>query len=121
MAALARKRIRQTRDWTQGLTAEDYAANPLLQAAVERNFIAIGEAIRDLARSVDLFALDPTGPWREPIRFRDFLAHTYSDAVNSMMCGRPFKMICQNLRQPSCGSSHSYHNETSHEASCTKS
>jgi hypothetical protein len=29
-------------------------------------FIAIGEAIKDLARSHDLKAVDPTGPWRAP-------------------------------------------------------
>jgi uncharacterized protein with HEPN domain len=68
--------------WTKDDTAESCLANEARQAAIERNFIAIGEAIKDLARAEDLAAIDPTGPWRQPARFRDFLAHPYAAGVS---------------------------------------
>jgi len=58
-----------------------FEADERTRYAVERAFIALGEAVKDLARLVDLLQLDPTGPWREPARFRDFLAHQYDDQV----------------------------------------
>ena len=78
----ARRRIALIRNWTQADTEATYLVNEERQAAVERNFIAIGEAIKGLARSVDLPDLDPAGPWREPARFRDFLAHQYEEGVS---------------------------------------
>ena len=68
-------------EWTAGLDVEAYVADELRRYAVERAFIALGEAIKDLSRIVDLQSLDPGGPWREPARFRDFLAHDYDDQV----------------------------------------
>ena len=64
-----------------GLDVEAYVADELRRYAVERAFIALGEVIKDLGRVVDLNALDPDGPWKEPARFRDFLAHDYDDQV----------------------------------------
>jgi len=78
----ARRRIALIWAWTKVDTEASYLANEERQAAVERNFIAIGEAIKDLSRTVDLAALDPQGPWREPARFRDFLAHQYEEGVS---------------------------------------
>lgn len=78
----ARRRIALIHKWTKADTEATYLANEERQAAVERNFIAIGEAIKELARSVDLPVLDPRGPWREPARFRDFLAHQYEEGVS---------------------------------------
>lgn len=78
----ARRRIASIYAWTKDDTEESYLANEERQAAVERNFIAIGEAIKDLARAKDLMAIDPTGPWREPARFRDFLTHQYEEGVS---------------------------------------
>jgi uncharacterized protein with HEPN domain len=78
----ARRRIAMIVAWTKDDTEESYLANEERQAAVERNFIAIGEAIKDLARAKDLAAIDPTGPWRQPARFRDFLAHQYEEGVS---------------------------------------
>lgn len=78
----ARRRIALIRAWTQSDTEESYLANEERQAAVERNFIAIGEAIKDLARSQNLASIDPSGPWRQPARFRDFLAHQYEEGVS---------------------------------------
>ena len=56
----ARRRIALIRDWTRADTEVTYLANEERQAAVERNFIAIGEAIKGIARSVqdDLQLLD---------------------------------------------------------------
>ena len=78
----ARRRIAMILAWTKDDTEESYLANEERQAAVERNFIAIGEAIKDLARAKDLAAIDPAGPWRQPARFRDFLAHQYEEGVS---------------------------------------
>ena len=64
----ARRRIAMILAWTKDDTEESDLANEERQAAVERNFIAIGEAIKDPARAEDLAAIDPTGPWRQPAR-----------------------------------------------------
>lgn len=77
----ARGRIARIRALTASDTEQSYLGNQERQEAVERNFIALGEAIKDLARAVDLTAIDPTGPWSEPARFRDFLAHQYAEGV----------------------------------------
>ncbi len=82
MAHHAGRRIALIHDWTKDDTEESYLANEERQAAIERNFIAIGEAIKDLSRAVDLVNLDPEGPWREPAQFRDFLAHQYEEGVS---------------------------------------
>jgi len=79
--AQARLQISRIREWTAALTPESFAADYRTRYAVERAFIALGEAVKDLARTVDLVALDPAGPWNEPPRFRDFLAHDYDDQV----------------------------------------
>ena len=74
----ARFRIGEIRNWTGTSSKEAFVADTMLRVTVERNFIAIGEALRDLSRRIDLAALDPKGPWREPVAFRDFLAHVYA-------------------------------------------
>lgn len=78
----ARRRIAQIHAWTTDDTEATYLANDERQAAVERNFIAIGEAIKDLKNRHDLSAIDPAGPWKHPARFRDFLAHKYDEGVS---------------------------------------
>ncbi len=78
----ARRRIAMIVAWTKSDTEESYLGNEERQAAVERNFIAIGEAIKDLTRAKDLATIDPQGPWRQPARFRDFLAHQYEEGVS---------------------------------------
>ena len=78
----ARRRIARIFAVTQGDSLESYLANEERQESEERNFIGIGEAVKDLARMIDLQVLDPGGPWREASRFRDFLAHQYEDGVS---------------------------------------
>lgn len=80
-AYYARLQIRRIHEWTAALTPETFDADYRTRYAVERAFIALGEAVKELNRSVDLIKLDPSGPWREPARFRDFLAHDYDDQV----------------------------------------
>lgn len=77
----AKQQIVLINSWTSGLDVEAYVADELRRYAVERAFIALGEAVKDLNRLIDLQTLDPDGPWREPARFRDFLAHDYDDQV----------------------------------------
>jgi uncharacterized protein with HEPN domain len=77
----ARLQVTRIRDWTANHDADMFAADERTRYAVERAFIAIGEAVKDLSRTIDLAGTDPAGPWREPARFRDFLAHDYDDQV----------------------------------------
>lgn len=77
----ARRNIARINAWTAGLTVDSFATDERTRYAVERAFISLGEAVKELARNADLLNLDPTGPWREPARFRDFLAHDYDDQV----------------------------------------
>ncbi|MDX2235705.1 MAG: HepT-like ribonuclease domain-containing protein, partial [Hyphomonadaceae bacterium] len=81
IVARARLQIARIVEWTAGMDVASYTEDERTRYAVERAFIALGEAIKDLARAVDLQSLDPAGPWREPARFRDFLAHDYDDQV----------------------------------------
>lgn len=78
----ARRRIEQIRRWTAADTEATYMKNDERQAAVERNFIAIGEAIKDLSKATDFDALGFSGPWKEAAGFRDFLAHRYDEGVS---------------------------------------
>lgn len=77
----ARLQIRRINEWTEGLTPETFETDYRTRYAVERAFISLGEAVKELGRSVNLTNLDPAGPWREPKRFRDFLAHDYDDQI----------------------------------------
>jgi uncharacterized protein with HEPN domain len=77
----ARLQIARIREWTASLSPDLLQSDQKTRYAVERAFIALGEAIKDLGRKVDLNKLDPGGPWREPARFHDFLAHDYDDQV----------------------------------------
>lgn len=66
--------------FVEGLDAEGYATSPIVQAAVERKFEIIGEAINQLAK------LDPKLAARLPqqrqiVAFRNLLIHGYA-AVN---------------------------------------
>lgn len=80
-AYYARLQIARIREWTAATTSDAFQADQRTRYAVERAFIALGEAVKELARGVDLAAIDPSGPWSEPARFRDFLAHDYDDQV----------------------------------------
>jgi uncharacterized protein with HEPN domain len=80
-AYYARRQIARILEWTAPLTIDTFQADERTRYAVERAFIALGEAVKELVRTVNLSQLDPNGPWSEPARFRDFLAHDYDDQV----------------------------------------
>lgn len=61
--------------FTNGLNADKFAANPLVQDAVSKNLELIGEYVGKLSESVK--ALRPDVPWRDIIGLRTVLAHTY--------------------------------------------
>ena len=66
--------------FTAGMDATTYAANPMAQAAVERKFEIVGEALNQLAKlDADLAARIPDLP--QIVAFRNQLIHGYT-AVN---------------------------------------
>lgn len=78
----ARRRIARVLTYTAEDTTHSYFANEERQDAVERNFIAIGEAIKDLALVIDLERVHPSAEWSKPARFRDYLAHRYLEGIS---------------------------------------
>jgi uncharacterized protein with HEPN domain len=72
--------IRQAADlaarFTTGKTREDYIGDPLLQAAVERKFEIIGEAVQRLAKTAPGIASRITDA-RRIAAFRNVLIHAY--------------------------------------------
>jgi uncharacterized protein with HEPN domain len=60
-----------------GKTFSDYVADPMLRAAVEREFEIIGEALSQLAhQDVDVASL--ISDYRQIIAFRNILIHAYA-------------------------------------------
>ena len=66
--------------FTQGLGPEAYAANDLVKAAVERKFVAIGEALMRV-RSEKPEVLESISGHYRIIGFRNVLVHGY-DAID---------------------------------------
>jgi len=84
----ARRRIwdinsagRMILDWTAKASSADYAGSPLLRAAVEREFIIIGEALRAALLSEGAITT-MISDVATVIAFRNVLVHNYS-AINS--------------------------------------
>lgn len=65
------------REFTTGMTFEEFEADKRTQHATLRDLEVVGEAVKRLPSEV----LDryPTVPWRRVARFRDRLAHGYFD------------------------------------------
>lgn len=61
--------------YTEGVTAEAFAANDEKQAAVERQVFVIGEAAARLPE--EWKAMRPGIPWRKIVGLRNLLAHGY--------------------------------------------
>ena len=70
-------------EFTDGRTFSDYANDPLLRSATERQFSIIGEAISRLAR-IDEPAASRITDYRRIISFRNILIHDY-DAVEDQV------------------------------------
>jgi len=64
------------RQFTQGLDAAGYAANPLVRSAVERQFEIIGEALNRLS-NVDPDLARRVPDLRQIVNFRNLLIHRY--------------------------------------------
>lgn len=64
-------------DFTRGRTAEAYAADPMLSAAVERKFTMLGEALGQLAKAApEIAGQIPDLP--RIVAFRSLLVHGYA-------------------------------------------
>lgn len=62
--------------WTDGKTVEDYAADPYMRSAVERQFIVVGEALGQLHATEPSAAVRITD-FRSAIGFRNVLVHQF--------------------------------------------
>ena len=73
-------------EFTDGRSFEDYAADPMLRSAVERQFEIVGEALAQLGK------LDPAlaggiPDLRRIVGFRNILAHGYSAVDDRVVWG----------------------------------
>jgi len=69
--------------FTEGIDADIFASNDLIQAAVERKFEVIGEALNRIYRE-DEEVLAQIGDYSRIIGFRNILAHGY-DVVDPLL------------------------------------
>ena len=75
----ARENLALIRSWANGRTLVDLRADTLVRYAIERAFIALDAAMRDIPRDIiDRHAL----PARLVAGFRNALAHTYDDILD---------------------------------------
>lgn len=72
--------------FTAGRTFDDYLADPMLRAAVERVFEIIGEALSQLARRSPSVAARITD-YRTIIDFRNVLIHGYAHISDRVVWG----------------------------------
>jgi uncharacterized protein with HEPN domain len=68
---------RAIRQFTEGVSFEEYGRNLLLQSAVERQLEILGEAAR--RTSPNFKNVHPEIPWRQIVGLRNVLAHEYGD------------------------------------------
>jgi len=64
--------------FAEGKTFEDYQADPLLRAAVERKFEVVGEALRRLSDR-DAETANAIPELRRIVAFRNILIHGYAE------------------------------------------
>jgi|SRR3989339_668887 len=62
-------------EYMKGISEEDFKKNKQLQDAVIRRFEIMGEASRNIPRS--LKEINKQVPWFEMSQFRDIIAHSY--------------------------------------------
>lgn len=73
-----RRAARQLTDFLHGKALEDYLADPLLRAGVERQFEIVGEAMNRLAKT-DLELAQRIPEFRKVIAFLNVLIHGYAE------------------------------------------
>ena len=89
-------------DFTRGKSLADYEADPLLRAAVEREFILIGEALFQAARKDATLGQSITS-LPQIIGFRNILVHGYAAIQHQTVWGviennlSPLKQQVDNL------------------------
>ncbi len=71
-------------DFTAGKRFEDYHDNPMLRAAVERQFEIVGEALARLLRLDETLAARIT-ECRRIMAFRNILIHGYADVDDRLV------------------------------------
>lgn len=71
-------------EFTTGKQFEDYERDPMMRAAVERQFEIIGEALARLAR-IDEAVAAKISEHRRIIAFRNLLIHGYADVDNRLV------------------------------------
>lgn len=71
-------------EFTAGKTLADYLNEPMLRAAVERQFEIVGEALAQLAK-IDPATVTRVRKYRQIIAFRNFLIHGYADVDNLLV------------------------------------
>ena len=72
------------REFTRGKAFADYAGDPMLRSAVERQFEIIGEAMTNLTRINEL-AAGRISHYQRIIAFRNVLIHGYADVDDRLV------------------------------------
>ncbi|MFL6261278.1 MAG: DUF86 domain-containing protein [Thermoanaerobaculia bacterium] len=72
--------------FTESRTFEDYAADPMLRSAVERQFEILGEALGKLKKS-DPEIAGKISDYRRIIAFRNVLIHGYDAILDEVVWG----------------------------------
>lgn len=71
-------------EFTGGKSYDDYCADKMLRAAVEREFEIIGEALSQLAK-LDKQTADRISQYPRIIAFRNILIHGYADVDDALV------------------------------------
>ena len=73
-------------EFTKGKSFADYEQDPMLKAAVERQFEIVGEALNRLAK-LDASVVEQITDHRRIIAFRNILVHAYAQIDNRVVWG----------------------------------
>ncbi len=83
---IARHNIALVRDWARSIDYKSFGQDVMRRYAVQYAFIVIGEALKDIPRSL-LEKYGPNIPWNQVIGFRNWLSHTYDDLPDPRIMG----------------------------------
>ncbi|MDO8528766.1 MAG: DUF86 domain-containing protein [Nanoarchaeota archaeon] len=77
--------IKQIEEYTKNISEEQFKRDIKIQDAVIRRFEIIGEASKNIPRSVR--EINPNINWKELSQFRDFITHSYFEASLNRIWG----------------------------------